>query len=207
MSRNFDLLNFKDASGPALWLRIGLLGLAALNIVAIYFYFAPPGGSRRELTAKDAVMRRESQVRLIAANRLKLVSQKVQLGAEQTNGFAQQYFLPSRTAFAVLVGELLHMSSTAGLQEGQRTYSQDPIEGSEDLNLLTINANYSGNYGSLMTFLNEIDRSDQLLILDTLAATPLQQGTAILNINMRFLAIVKDEGARAAAQSVSGGRP
>jgi Tfp pilus assembly protein PilO len=207
MSRDFNLLTFKGASGPALWLKIGVIALAALNILAIYFYIAPPGGSRRDLTARDTSLRRETQVRLIAANRLKGVSQKVEIGAEQTNRFAQQYFLPNRMAFAVLIGELLRMSTTAGLREGQRTYSQEPIEGSEDLNLLTINANYSGQYASLMNFLNEVDHSDQLLILDTLSATPLQEGTGILNITMRFLAVVKDDGTLPGAQPAKGGRP
>jgi Tfp pilus assembly protein PilO len=207
MSRDFDFLNFKGASGPALWLKIGLVALAALNILAIYFYIAPPGGSRRDLTAQDASLQRESQVRLIAANRLKVVSQKVEIGAEQTNRFAQQYFLPNRMAFAVLVGELLRMSTTAGLREGQRTYSQEPIEGSENLNLLTINANYSGMYSNLMTFLNEVDHSDQLLILDTLSATPLQEGTGVLNVTMRFLAVVKDDGTVLGSQPANGGRP
>ena len=207
MSRDFNFLNFKGTSSQALWLKIGLVSLAALNILAVYFYIAPPGGSRRDLTAQDTSIRHESQIRLVAANRLKVVSQKVQIGGEQTNRFAQQYFLPNRMAFAVLVGELLRMSTVAALREGQRTYSQEPIEGSEDLNLLTINANYSGTYGSLMTFLNEVDHSGQLLILDTLSATPLQEGTGILNVTMRFLAVVKDDGTLPGTQPANGGRP
>ena len=207
MSRDFDFLNFKGSSGPAFWLRIVLVGLAVLNLAAIYFYVAPPGGSRRELASQDESLQRETQVRLQAANRLKLVSQKVQLGGEQTSQFAQQYFLPSRVAFAELVGELLRMSGKAGLNEGQRTYSQEPVEGTDDLNLLTINANYSGTYGSLMSFLNEVDHSNQLLILDSLAATPLQQGTGVLNVSTRFLAIVKEDGTRIEAPPPAGGRP
>lgn len=207
MSRNFDLLNFKGASGPALWLKIALAVLVVLNLGAIYFYFAPPGGSRRQLTDQDASLQRESVVRREAANRLKVVSQKVELGGEQTSRFAKQYFIPNRMAFSVLVGELLSMSSSAGLHEGQRAYSQEPIEGTDDLNLLTINANYSGAYDQLMNFLNEVDRSDQLLILDTLSATPMQQGSGTLNVTMRFLAIVKEDGTRLGTQTSLGGQP
>jgi Tfp pilus assembly protein PilO len=206
MSRDFDLFNFKGSSGPAFWLRVALVGLAALNVLAIYLYIAPPGGSRRELTIQDESIRRDTQVRRAAAERLKLVSQKVQLGGEQTSRFSQQYFLPSRTAFAVLLGELLRLSSAAGLKEGQRSYSQEPIEGTDDLNLLTINANYSGDYSNLMKFVNEVDHSDQLLILDTLSATPLQQSAGILNVQMRFLAVVKDDGTRLDGQA-AGGQP
>ena len=207
MSRNFDLLNFKGASGPALWLKIVLAILVVLNLGAIYLYFAPPGGSHRQLTEQDASIRHESGVRLEAANRLKVISQKVQLGGEQTSRFAKQYFIPNRMAFSVLVGELLRMSSAAGLQEGQRAYSQEPIEGTDNLNLLTINANYSGSYDQLMNFLNQVDRSDQLLILDTLSATPMQQGSGSLNVTMRFLAVLKEDGTQLGSQAAAGGQP
>jgi hypothetical protein len=110
-------------------------------------------------------------------------------------------------AFSVLVGELLRMSSAAGLHEGQRAYSQEPIEGTDNLNLLTINANYAGSYDQLMNFLNQVDRSDQLLILDTLSATPLQQGSGTLNVTMRFLAVLKEDGTQLGSQAAAGGQP
>jgi hypothetical protein len=92
------------------------------------------------------------------------------------------------------MGELLRMSNAAGLHEGQRTYTQEPIEGTDDLTLLTINANYQGNYADLMKFLDQVDHSDQLLILDTLTATPQQQGTGVLNVVTRFLAVIQEDG-------------
>jgi hypothetical protein len=58
-----------------------------------------------------------------------------------------------------------------------------------------------------MNFLNQVDRSDQLLILDTLSATPMQQGSGILNVTMRFLAIVKEDGTRLGAETSAGGQP
>jgi Tfp pilus assembly protein PilO len=128
----------------------------------------------------------------------------VQLGGDQTEQFAHKYFLPNRTAFATLLSELLRMSSAAGLREGQRTYSQEPIEGTDDLTLLTINANYQGNYTELMNFLNQVDRSDQLLILDTLTATPQQQGAGVLNVVTRFLAVIQEDGSLVAGPA--GGR-
>jgi hypothetical protein len=99
------------------------------------------------------------------------------------------------------------MSSAANLREGQRSYSREPIENTDDLDLLTINANYEGDYSSLMKFVNEIDISDQLLILDTLSATPLQQGAGILNMQMRFLAVVKGDGTRLDGKQAAGGQP
>jgi Tfp pilus assembly protein PilO len=205
MSRNSDLRKFGGSTGLALWLRIGVAALALLNGVAIYLYIVPPGGSRHQLLDQEASIKRNIQLHHAATERLRTVSTKVELGGTQTDQFAQKYFLPHRTAYAVLIDELLRMSNAAGLREGQRTYSQEPIEGTDDLTLLTINANYQGSFADLMKFVNQVDHSDQLLILDTLTATPIQQGTGMLNVVTRFLAIVKEDGT--AAGGTLGGQP
>ncbi len=199
MSKATDWLNINGAGGPAFWLKIAAGVLVLLDAVALFFYIAPPGGSRHQLVEQEDSIRRDIQTHKISTERLKTVSAKVQLGGDQTDQFAHKYFLPNRTAFSTLMGELLRMSSAAGLREGQRTYSPEPIEGTDDLTLLTINANYQGNYTELMNYLNQVDHSDQLLILDTLTATPQQQGTGVLNVVTRFLAVIQEDG------SVTGG--
>ena len=78
-----------------------------LNAAALFFYIAPPGGSRHELVEQEDSIRRNIQTHKISTERLKTVSAKVQLGGDQTDQFAHKYFLPSRTAFTVLMGELL----------------------------------------------------------------------------------------------------
>src|SRR3954471_1534781 len=105
MSRLFSW--FSQASGLAFWLRIALGSLAVLNLVAIYLYISPPGGSRRDLVEQDSSIQRNLQIHRLATERLKTVSANVQLGGQQAEQFAQLYFLPSRTSFAVLVDELL----------------------------------------------------------------------------------------------------
>lgn len=194
MSKAIDWLNLNGAGGPAFWLKVTAGVLVLLNAVALFFYLAPPGGSRHQLVEQEDSIRRDIKAHKVSTERLKAVSAKVQLGGDQTEQFARKYFLPNRTAFATLMSELLRMSSAAGLREGQRTYSPEPIEGTDDLTLLTINANYQGNYTELMNFLNQVDRSDQLLILDTLTATPQQQGTGVLNVVTRFLAVIQEDG-------------
>lgn len=201
MSRLFSW--FSQASGLAFWLRTALGMLAVLNLVAIYLYISPPGGSRRDLVEQDSSIQRNIQIHRLATERLKTVSAKVQLGGQQAEQFAQLYFLPSRTSFAVLVDELLRMSNASGLHEGQRTYSQEPIEGTDDLTLLSINASFQGNYADLMKFVNQVDYSNQLLILDTLTAVPQQQGSGLLNIVARFLAVEKDD--HVLASNLAGG--
>lgn len=208
MSRDFSWLKFSNQSGPAVWLSVGAIILGLLNVAAIYLYLAPPGGSRHQLLESEAEISNSTKAHRLGAQRLKTISEKVQLGGEQTQQFAAQYFLPGRTAFATVVSEMLRMSTAAGFHELDSRYSPEPIEGSDDLTLLTINGAYRGTYADLMNFLNQVDHSDQLIILDQLTATPQQQGADLLNVTMRFLAIIKDDGSGVspAASTAQGGQ-
>jgi hypothetical protein len=208
MPRLSDFSLTRSGNGPALWLRILLGTLVVLNVIALYLFISPPGGSHSDLVNQESSVRREIQTRRMASERLKTVSAKVELGGEQTKQFSDNYFLQQRTASATLVSELLRMSGAAGLQERERTYSREPIEGTDDLTLLTINANYQGSYAQLMSFMNQIDHSDKLLILDTLVASPLKEGQdqSVLNIGTKLLAILKEDGTPAVAAAVRSGR-
>jgi Tfp pilus assembly protein PilO len=206
MSRDFSWLKIGNGGGGSLWLRIGAIVLALLNVAAIYLYIAPPGGSRSQLIEQETEVRNNAKAHRISGDRLKTISEKVQLGGEQTQQFAAQYFLPRRTAFAAIYSEMLRLSTAAGIHERDRNYSEEPIEGSDDLTLLTINGSYQGTYADLMNFLSQVDHSDHLIILDQLTATPQQQGADLLNITMRFLAIIKEDGSGAAGPATPGGQ-
>lgn len=209
MPRNFDWLKARanGARGPAFWLQAAIASLLLLNAVAIFFYFVPPGGTRRELAREETGIHREIDVRRAAAHRLRQVSQKVELSGGQTRQFEDKSFLPRRTAFATIVSELLRMSTTAQLRAREASFTQDPIEGTDDLTLVTINSNYQGTYSDLIHFLVQVDKSPQFLILDTLSATPQQQGSGVLNVNLRFLAIVREDGSVMPANASAGGQP
>jgi hypothetical protein len=97
---------------------------------------------------------------------------------------------------------LQRMAAASGLQEGDRVYSEEPIEGTADLTLLNIAANnYQGTYDNLMHFLYEVDKSPMLLMLDTLLAAPQQTGGRV-NSSLRFQAVIQEE-----ASPVLGGQP
>jgi Tfp pilus assembly protein PilO len=206
MSRSFNF-HLSGIRGPGARLRVLAIVLAVLNVAAIYFYIAPPGGSRRDLHDQEAQIRSDIDLHQLAAQRLKTVSQKVELGGEQTEQFGSQYFLPRRTAFSTIMAELLRISSAAGINERQRSYSEEPIEGTDDLTLLTINSTYQGTYADLMHLVNEVDHSSLLLILDSLSAAPQQEGVGMLNVQMRFLTIIHEDGSAVPGSASAGGQP
>jgi hypothetical protein len=58
--------------------------------------------------------------------------------------------------------------------------------------MMTITANYEGTYRNLLNFISELDRSEQLLIIESMSAAP-QQGSNTLTVSMKIDAFIRDE--------------
>jgi archaellum biogenesis ATPase FlaH len=57
--------------------------------------------------------------------------------------------------------------------------------------MISVNANFRGEYQNLVRFLNQIDRSEQFLIIDSLAATP-RTDSEQLQFMMRFNTLLRE---------------
>lgn len=194
MPRSFDWKSLKgngEPRGPRFWLKTGVAALAVLNCAALFLYFDPPGGSRAKLQAESQSVRMQVAAARSQAHRLETVSNKVQLGSTESSAFESKYFLARRQAYATVLAEIQRMAQTAGLQARDAVFSEEPIEGTDDLSLLTMAANYEGPYSSLTRFLYEADRSPMLLMLDAMTASP-QQKPGLITTSIRFEAIIRD---------------
>jgi hypothetical protein len=195
-----SLAGIGEPRGPSFWLKAGVVSLALLNCIALYLYFDPPGGSRAELQAQNENVRMQVAAARAQARRLETVSSKVQTGGLEATDFESKYFLPRRQAYETVLAEIQRMAKIAGLQERDAVFSEEPIEGTDDLSLLNMTANYEGPYPSLTRFLYEADRSPMLLMLDSMAATP-QQKAGLISTSIRFQAIIREP-----AVTVAGGQ-
>jgi hypothetical protein len=194
MRRSFKIPRLNGSpKGPAGWLRLGAVFLALLNAVALFFYFVPPGGSRSDLTVQSMELRQRIAGTRKASFRLRTVASKVQLGNHESSDFEAKYFLPKRLAYEAVLAELQRMAAASGMQDRGGAYTEEPIEGTSDLTLLNLTANFEGTYANLMQFLYQVDKSPMLLMLDTLSAAPLQSGH-LLNTSLRFQYIFREDG-------------
>jgi hypothetical protein len=195
MLRNFDWMpRSNGARGVRFWLQISAVVLACLNAVALFFYFDPPGGSRRQLSQQDLQIRNQIAGTRGKALKLKSVATKVELGSAESTDFESKYFLPKRVAYATVIAEIQRMARASNLQERDAVFTEEPVEGSADLSILSSTANYEGTYANLMRFLYEVDHSPMLLILENLQAAP-QQTNGQIATSIRFQAIMREEPA------------
>ena len=193
MPKNSESLTSARRSGTQFYLQVVAGVLAALNAVALFLYLAPPGGSREQLAQESSRLRGDIAATRTRMQRLKGVSEKVQLGSTESSNFESQLFLSKRVAYGAVISEIQRMAKASGLSERDGVYQEEPIEGSSDLSVLNITARYEGSYDNLLKFLYEADKSPMLLMLDTMRAAPQQRGGRI-DTEIRFQTIIREAG-------------
>jgi Tfp pilus assembly protein PilO len=175
------------------WVR-GILGALLLaNLIAAGLVLFPPGGSAEQLERERLTL--ESQLRAARA-RLDVTrahASAVEKGRTEGDDFLKKYFLKNRTSFSTLLSELESAAKSTKLRPREHAYSPEPVEGSDSLGMISITAAYEGTYQDLMHFVYEIDRSPNLLIIQSLSAAP-QANSDVLSISMKLNTFVRDMG-------------
>lgn len=193
MARNFNLpgaLSWKD---PRVAMRVVIGLLLAANLVAAVIAFKPFGGSAEDLRQQQQSLTAQltrAQQQLAAA---RLLVDKVQKARNEGDDFMGKYFSDARTTGAMIVSELNQTARDAGIRMGAAQFSTDAIEGSEDLQMLSTNVGFEGNYANLTKFINLLDKSPRFMIIENLqAAAPQQQGGQSLAVSLKIDTFVRD---------------
>jgi Tfp pilus assembly protein PilO len=176
------------------WTARAVLGLLLLlNLAAAAAVFKPWGGSEEDVQRERRQLRLDLQERRATVNRLRSVVQMVEKTRAGANQFFEEYFLDRQGAFSTVLAELNRMAEKAGVRPtGDNSYTFEPIEGSDNLAMMTVNGSYQGTYADLIEFVNEIDRSPRFLTIDRLQASPAQAPGA-LSISLRLNVFVRGE--------------
>jgi type IV pilus assembly protein PilO len=173
--------------------RVVLGMLLAANIAAALWVVKPWGGSPEDLAREAGALRRELQERRQTLERLRTLAAKAERAGEQAERFLGEYFLSRRTAYSTLVSELGEAAQKAGIKSKEHAFQDEEVEGSDTLGMLSITANYEGTYADLVEFINLLDRSPRLMIIESLHATPQPSG-GILNVTLKVNTFVRDGG-------------
>jgi Tfp pilus assembly protein PilO len=189
-SFNFDAASLKD---PKVLVRAALGLLVVANLVAAMFAFhlfgASPEALEQELVAAQS-QRLTAQNRL---NRSRTLTSSIDKGRKEGETFLASYLTTRRHTYSTIISEIRQAEKTAGMNVKEETLAPlDPIEGSEDLDMMTVSINVEGGYNQLVKFVNLIDRSPRFLIIDSMQAAPQPKGD-VLSVNIKINAFVKDD--------------
>jgi hypothetical protein len=169
---------------------LGILLLA--NLIAAYAVFRPVGGSAEELDSQIAALQTSLQRRQMELQSMRQLVSRIQQARESGDKFLGSYFMDRRTASSTILGELDRAAKESALRPKERSFTYDPIEGTEKFSMMTVVANYEGTYGDLLQFVNRLDKSQRFLIIDTLVAAPQQGAQGMLNVQIKFNTFVKE---------------
>ena len=178
---------------PGAIIRLAVAVLIAANLVAGYFVLRPIGGSPEDLRAQVAEQRVQLRQRQSTIGRTRLFATKIEAGRTEGDEFMDDYFLPRRVAYSTILDELNQAATDSHLTPKEAAFASEPIEGSDTLTMMQISANYEGSYANLIHFINLIDKSESLLIIEGLNATP-QQGSGTLNVTLKLDTFVREDG-------------
>ena len=199
---NLSAFNFRDPSSA---LRVILGTLVLLNLIAAGLVMFPPGGSPEQMQIKLQTLQVQILQSKAQLGRTRTIAGKVDRGRQEGDQFMDEYFLNSSSTYSTIVGELVGAAKRANIKAKEHSYVTEPIEGSEDLTMLSITGAYEGTYSDLLHYVNEIDRTKRLLIIENLVAQPQQGAGGVLNISIRFDTFVKEKALVPQALSTSMG--
>lgn len=186
-------LNLKsiDWSNPAVYMRavLGILLLGNLVLLSLMLY--PPGGSLVELEDRLISLRQRSLEQNRALEGLRTLTTRVRESRAAGEKFLTSFFMDRRKAASTIVSELSSLAKQAGIRPKEHSFVLEPVEGAEDLSIMTVNGAYEGSYADLIQFLFRIDHSPRFLIIENLSAAP-QQAPGMLNVSIRFHVFVKE---------------
>jgi hypothetical protein len=176
-------------------IRIVLGALLILNVIAVGLVLYPPGGSADDLESELASLQTQVMQKRALLERTRFNVVAIEKARGEGDQFLDQHFLTRRTADSALLAELTEAASKAQIKERDRAQTTEFIEGSDSLSMMTITANYEGTYRNLLNFINELDHSAQLLIIESMSAAP-QQGSNTLTVSMKLDAFIREDAAR-----------
>ncbi len=187
------------SENPKRTARIVLGTLLGLNLIAALLLLEVFGGSPEGLEANMRRLESQLQQQRQRLDQTRVLAAKMQTGGADGARFIETYFLDQRQAAAGILESLDAVESGAGIRSRGKNFSVEAIEGTEDYVLLTIDAGYEATFADMVAFVSAVDRSERLIILDSLQVTPAQDALT-LQVQARMYAFVKQ--ANLVAQAV-----
>ena len=203
MPRNFNLKLPPSAKiraqqlaalkNPQVLMRVLLGTLLLANVVAAGFAFHLFDDSPDKVAAQVQTTRQQVVGSIKKLSQTRVHASKVEKGQQEGTRFISTYMTSRRSTYSTIISEINEMALNAAMVPKDALIHLDAIEGSDNLDVLTVTASFEGPYRNLLAFINSIDKSKRFLILDSLGATPGQNDR--LQVTIKFCTFVKEDPA------------
>ncbi len=163
-------------------LKIGLIAMAAVDLLAAGLYFSPLVGSAE--TRRDQLNRLQTELMLKTREvaPLKDLPHKVVMANQDITEFYKKRFPSQNSQIATELGKLAAANGVRIDQERYKTEDTAPtVAGLEPQEL---DADLAGTYTALAKFINAVERDDMFFIIDNVTLGNDPQGPVKLTLKM-----------------------
>lgn len=185
-------------AGPGRTARMVLGVLLALNVIAAGLLLYPPGGSAESLEKELISLQTEVKGSRVRLDRSRTQANSVEKGRGEADEFVKTYFVGAREVPSTLLSEFTDIATRSKIRDKGSSYTVERIDGSENLDMLTMTVNFEGTYRNLLDFVRFVDRSENFWIIESLNATP-QPNSNILTVAIKMDAFVREDGSATVA--------
>ena len=127
------------------FVRILLGVLLAANLVVAGYAFNVFGSSPEALNQALVAAEARLQADQTRLTRSRVLTSNIGRGKAESDTFLASYFTSRRHTYSTIISEITETAKTAGMKTQEGTIAPlDPIEGSDDLSMMTISINFEG---------------------------------------------------------------
>lgn len=199
MPRNFSFKSLSLPASAAGWkeprvlIRIALGLLLAANLVAAGYALNVFGSSPEALNQTLAAAEANLQAEQTRLTRSRFLTSNIGKGKAESDTFLASYLTNRRHTYSTIISEITETAKNAGMKTQEWTIAPlDPIEGSDDLSMMTVSINFEGSFAQFVKFVNLLDRSPRFLIIESMQVSPQPKGD-VLNANFKMHVFIKDD--------------
>lgn len=191
MPRSFSV-SLPSLKEPRILIRSGLGVLLAANLVAAAFAFHLIGASPVALKQQLAATRAQLQTEQARLKRSRMLTANMAKGKSESEKFLATYFTTRRYTYSTIINEVYQAAKTAGMTPKEATLANtEPIQGSDDLEMLTFSFNFEGGYPQLVKLVNLLDRSPRFIIIESLQVAAPPKGE-IYTVTFKLDSFIRD---------------
>lgn len=184
----FSLAALKDTQ---VRVRILLGILLVANLVAAGFAFHLFDDSPDKLAQQVQSARQQELSQVVQLNHSRILASKVDKGRDDGAKFITTYMTTRRATYSTIISEVNGMAAQSAMKPRDAVITIEAIPGSDTIDMLTVTASFEGPYRNLLNMINLIDKSKRFLIIESLGATPQQNGN--LQVTMKINTFVNEE--------------
>lgn len=170
--------------GMKSWIVRGLFTLVALDAgLGIYVWRTAASHPQSERMALEKLRARHKEYGQDVERAQKIESRLPEVERE-CNRFFEEQFLNSSTGYSAVVADLGSIAKEAGLPPGTIAFKQRELE-KRGVVEVELTATVEGEYPALVRFINGLERSEHLYLLDSLSLATAQEKRVKLGLVMK----------------------